>query len=182
MRLIADLGLSLLLALIVETMTGSILFLFAHGLTPKGSAWSAYVFNALASSNLLVIQDISFQTDLHVWAGYLSTGAIVLKAWASWPTLTGWWPHRLSPARLTFEKTAAWALLILGPASYLTGLALVWRPFLRYDPTIRNAHLWVSLALVVALGRHVWRFFPTGLKVFWVQLRGHAAVKSPVAR
>jgi len=60
-RLVADLGLALLPVLAVETLTGLVLFLFAHGLTPKGSAWAGHVFDLLAAAHLLVIQDISFQ-------------------------------------------------------------------------------------------------------------------------
>lgn len=180
-RLVADLGLALLPVLGVETLTGLVLFLFAHGLTPKGSPWAGRVFTFLAQNNLLVIQDISFQTDVHVWIGYLTTWTILLKAWASWPTLTGWWPRRFSPSRLANEKAAAWALLILAPASYLSGIALALRFFPVGDRAIENVHLWVSAALLLPLGWHVWRFFPEGLRVLSVQVRhGFALRRGPV--
>ncbi len=167
----ADLGLALLPALLVETLTGVILFLFAHGLTPKGSAWAAAVFEFLAAHDLLVVQDISFQTDVHVWAGYLTTWTLALKAWQSWPTLTGWFPRRFSPSRLRAEKAAAWALLVLGPASYLSGVAVALRWFPLQDRLALNVHLWVSVALVAPLAWHVWRYFPEGIRVLSVQLR-----------
>jgi hypothetical protein len=37
-RLVADLGLTLLPVLLVETLTGLVLFLAGHGLAPKGTA------------------------------------------------------------------------------------------------------------------------------------------------
>ncbi len=171
MRLVADVGLALLPVLVVETLTGLILFLFAHGLTPKESAWAGYVFNLLASANLLVIQDISFQTDVHVWVGYLTTWAILLKAWASWPTLTGWWPRRFSRLRRLVEKAAASSVLLLGPASYLSGIALELRLLPREERTMRDLHLWVSALLILALAWHLVRFFPEGIRVFAVQIR-----------
>jgi len=126
-RLIADLGLVLLVALGLESVTGIVLFAFAHGLTPKGSTWAAKVFDLLVALNLLVVQDLSFQTDLHVWVGYLSAGVVALKAIASWPTLTGWWPRRFRPRRLALEKLLAWSLFVLAPLSYATGLVLAFR-------------------------------------------------------
>ncbi len=169
-RVIADLGLILLPVLLAETLTGLVLFAFAHGLTPKDSAWAAKVFVTLASANLLVVQDITFQTDVHVWVGYLTTWAIALKAVASWQTLVGWWPSRLGPARLAFEKVAAASVLVLGPASYLTGVALTVRHLPRTEHLVRDVHLWVSALLVVPLAWHVVRFLPTGLRIFRVQL------------
>ncbi|MGH2458969.1 MAG: hypothetical protein ACRDIY_08890 [Chloroflexota bacterium] len=173
-RLVADLGLTLLPALAIETLTGAVLFLFAHGLTPRGSGWATATFNFLAANNLLVLQDISFQTDVHVWAGYLTTWALVLKAWNSWPTLTGWWPRRFSRSRLATEKAAAWALLVLAPASYLSGIAVALRWLPLQDRLALNVHLWVSVALLAPLGWHIWRYFPEGLRVLTVQIR-HAA-------
>ena len=170
-RLVADLGLALLPVLLVETLTGLVLFLFAHGLTPRGSGLATTVFNFLAANNLLVIQDISFQTDVHVWAGYLTTWTVALKAWSSWPTLTGWWPRRFSASRLKIEKFAAWSVRVLAPTSYVSGIAVALRLFRLQDRLLLNAHLWVSLALLVPLGWHVWRYFPEGLRVLSVQLR-----------
>jgi hypothetical protein len=170
-RLVADLGLLLLPALAVETFTGLLLFAFRQGLIPKGGPGAQAIFDFLAANHLLALQDISFQTGLHVWAGYLTVWALLWKAWASWPTLVGWWPRRFSPGRLAAEKAAAWALLALAPASYTTGLALMLRrPDLPYG-RLHDLHLWVSLALLVPLGWHVWRFFPTGLRILTVQLR-----------
>jgi hypothetical protein len=166
-RLVADLGLSLLPVLGIEILTGLILFLFAHGLTPKGSALAARIFNALASANLLVVQDVTFQTDVHVWVGYLTVWLIALKAWASWPTLIGWWPRKFSPSRQLLEKT-------LASASYLTGLALTVRlygTFLFAARIWRDAHLWSSGLLLLPLAWHVWRFLPTAARVALVQVR-----------
>jgi hypothetical protein len=170
-RLVADVGLSLVPVFVVEILTGLVLFAFGHGLAPKNAPWAAHVFDFLASTNLLVIQDISFQTDVHVWAGYLTCWTIALKAWGSWPTLIGWWPRRLSPPRLVAEKAAAWSLLALAPASYVTGLALTLRPMHLANPLLRDLHLWVSALLLLPLTWHAIRFLPTGLKVFWVQLK-----------
>lgn len=170
-RLVADLGLVLLPVLIIETLTGMVLFLFAHGLTPGESRWAAAAFNFLAANNLLVLQDISFQTDAHVWAGYLTTWAIALKALSSLPTLTGWWPRRFSPSRLKLEKAAAWSVLVLAPASYLSGIAVALRLLRFQDRLLLNAHLWISLALLIPLGWHVWRYFPEGTRVLTVQVR-----------
>jgi hypothetical protein len=173
-RLVADLGLSLLPVLAIEILTGLVLFMFAHGLIPKGSAIAGRIFNALASANLLVVQDITFQTDVHVWAGYLSVWLIALKALASWPTLVGWWPRRLIPSRRRIEKALAWSVLILAPTSYVTGLALTVRPYapLLFSYRIwRDAHLWSSALLLLPLAWHVWRFFPTAIRVLTVQLR-----------
>lgn len=170
-RLVADLGLFLLPALVVETLTGLVLFAFAHGLAPKGSAWADAVFEFLAQNNLLTLQDIGFQTDVHVWAGYLTIWAIALKAWASWPTLRGWHPRRFSALRFNLEKAAAWALLTLAPASYLTGTAIALRLFRFHDRFISNLHLWVSLLLLPVLAWHILRFLPLGLKVLRVQLK-----------
>ena len=167
----ADLGLALLPVLFVETLTGLVLFLFAHGLTPGGSGWAATAFDFLAANNLLIVQDISFQTDVHVWAGYLTTWTVLLKAWSSWPTLTGWWPRRFTPERMKAEKAAAWALLALAPASYLSGIAVALRWLPRDDRLALNLHLWVSLALLAPLGWHVWRYFPEGCRVLSVQVR-----------
>jgi hypothetical protein len=164
-------GLSLVPVFAVEILTGLVLFAFGHGLAPKNAPWAAHVFDFLASTNLLVIQDISFQTDVHVWAGYLTVWTIALKAWASWPTLLGWLPRRFSPSRLAFEKSVSWALLALAPASYLTGLTLTWRPMSHSYPLLRDLHLWVSALLLLPLAWHVIRFLPLGLKVFWLQLK-----------
>ena len=169
-RLVADLGLALLPVLAVETLTGLVLFLFAHGLTPKGSAWAGHVFDLLAAAHLLVIQEISFQTDVHVWVGYLTTWTLALKAWASWPTLIGWCPRRFSAERLRAEKVAASALLALAPASYLSGITLALRLFPLHVPIVRDVHLWVSVLLIPPLAWHMIRFFPEGLKVFSVQV------------
>ncbi len=171
MRLVADVGLVLLPVLVIETLTGLVLFLFAHGLTPKESAWAGYVFSLLASANLLVIQDISFQTDVHVWVGYLTTWAILLKAWASWPTLTGWWPRRFSRIRRVVEKAIASSILILAPASYLSGVALALRLLPREERALRDLHLWVSALLILPLAWHLVRFFPEGIRVLRVQCR-----------
>ncbi len=177
-RLVADLGLFLLPVLAVETVTGGVLFLFAHSLTPKGSAIAARVFDVLASMNLIFLQDVTFQTDVHVWIGYLTAVFIVAKALASWPTLTGWWPRRFSLPRQTAEKGLAWILLILAPTSYVTGLALTLRPnvFLPVSQhLLRDAHLWSSALLLAPLGWHVWRFVPSATRVLMVQLRGSRA-------
>ncbi len=174
MRLVADLGLTLLPILGIEILTGLILFLFAHGLTPKGSALAARIFNALASANLLVVQDVTFQTDVHVWVGYLTVWLIALKAWASWPTLIGWWPRKFSPSRQLIEKTLAWSILVFASTSYLTGLALTVRPygtFLISARIWRDAHLWTSGLLLLPLAWHVWRFLPTATRVALVQVR-----------
>jgi hypothetical protein len=173
-RIVADLGLSLVPVLILEILTGVVLFLFAHGLTPRGSAIAGRIFNALASSNLLFIQDVTFQTDVHVWVGYLSTWAIALKAWASWPTLIGWWPRRFGSVRRTWEKTMSWLVLVLAPTCYLTGLALTLRPTPALYTSmrlVRDAHLWSSALLLVPLGWHVWRFLPIAIRVVTTQLR-----------
>lgn len=170
-RLVADLGLALLVTLALETLTGLVLFLFAHGLTPRGSAWAAAAFSFLARNNLLMLQDISFQTDVHVWIGYVTTAVIAVKGVAAWPALTGWRPRRFSAARLVIEKGVAWAVIVLAPASYLTGIALAlhWLPF--ENRAVLDLHLWVSAALVLLLGWHVWRFFPEGIRVMTVQIR-----------
>ena len=174
-RLVADLGMSLLPGLGVETLTGLVLFLFGHGLAPKDVPGAVdlfnRLFNLLARTKLLFVQDITFQTDLHVWVGYLTTGVIALKAWVSWPTLLEWRPPRFGPTRLVLEKAAAWSLLALGPASYLTGLALSFRLWPLHASSLRDVHLWVSIALVLPLAWHICRFFPTGLKVLTVQAR-----------
>jgi hypothetical protein len=177
-RLVADLGLLLGPILAVETVTGGVLFLFAHALTPKGSAAAALIFDALVSAQLLFLQDVTFHTDLHVWVGDVSTVVIVAKALASWPTLTTWWPGRFTPARLTAEKAMAWMLLVLAPTSYVTGLALTLRPYvvLPFSHDLwREAHLWSSALLIVPLAWHVWRFTPTALRVLSVQLWGSRA-------
>jgi hypothetical protein len=120
-RLVADLGLLLLPALAVETFTGLLLFAFRQGLIPKGGPGAQAIFDFLAANHLLALQDISFQTGLHVWAGYLTVWALLWKAWASWPALVGWWPRRFSPGRLAAEKAAAWALLALADPTFPTG-------------------------------------------------------------
>ena len=170
-RLVADLGLTLLPVLLVETLTGLMLFLAGHGLAPKGTAWGRDVFDWLAATNLLALQDMSFQTDLHVWVGYLTVWTIAWKIWASWPTLIGWWPRRYTPSRRAVEKVMAWSLLVLAPASYLSGTALDLRLLPHVARAVRDVHLIVSALFVVPFAWHVWRFLPTGLKVLWVQLK-----------
>ncbi|MGH7861293.1 MAG: hypothetical protein ACREOS_03540, partial [Candidatus Dormibacteraceae bacterium] len=83
----------------------------------------------------------------------------------------GWWPRRFSKSRLTIEKAAAWALLVLAPASYATGIAVALRWLPPRDRLVLDAHLWVSLALLLPLGWHVWRYFPEGIRVLTVQVR-----------
>jgi hypothetical protein len=185
-RLVADLGLLLLPVLTVEILTGLILFLFAHGLTPKDSRLAARIFNLLASSRLLFVQDITFQTDAHVWVGYLTVWTVGLKAVASWPTLTGWWPKRFSPSRRVLEKTMAGLVLLLVPVCYATGLVLTVQPYstvLLSRRTWRDAHLWVSILLLVPLAWHVWRFLPVAIRVATVQLRriGRGAMVRTIA-
>jgi hypothetical protein len=173
-RLVADVGLCLLPFLVAEILTGLVLFLFAHGLTPNGTELGGEIFNALASADLLYLQDITFQTDVHVWAGYLSAGLIALKVLASWPTLVGWRPRRFGPSRRIVEKALAWALLALALTCYVTGLALTARPdapLLLSSRSWRDLHLWSSALLVVPLAWHVWRFYPTAIRVLTVQLR-----------
>jgi hypothetical protein len=174
-RTVADVGLALLPGLGVETLTGGILFVFAHGLSPKESILANQLFAALASANLIFLQDITFQTDVHVWLGYVTCGVVGLKAWASWPTLLGWRPKRFSPTRHHVEKVLAWSLLALVVACYLTGLALTVRSYL--SPVIawrlvRDAHLWTSALLLVPLSWHLWRFLGVAVRVVTVQLRG----------
>ncbi len=170
-RLVADLGLALVLVLAVEVGTGVVLFAVAHGLTPKGSAWANRLFVALATANLLVLQDVPFQADVHVWTGYLSTAVVVLKGWASWPTLIGWRPRGWTAARLTLEKGLAGAILVLAPASYLSGIALAMAPHLLSLHLLRDVHLGVSALLVPPLLWHLGRFLPIGLKVARIQAR-----------
>jgi hypothetical protein len=168
----------LLPVLCVEILTGLVLFLFAHGLTPKESHLAGRIFNLLASARLLFVQDITFQTDAHVWVGYLTVWIVALKAATSWPTLTGWWPRRLSPSRRVVEKSMAVLVLILVPLSYATGLILTVQPYsslVLSRHTWRDAHLWISVALLVPLAWHVWRFLPVAIRVATVQVRRLAA-------
>jgi hypothetical protein len=164
-------GLFLLPVLLVETVTGALLFAFGRGIVPKGSEWAQAVFDFLAAHNLLQLQDIGFQTDLHVWVGYLTAWAILLKAIASWPTLVGWWPRRFAPLHLLIEKAAAWGLLVLAPASYLTGTALALHFVSLREHLVHDLHLYTSALLVLVLAWHVWHFLPTGLRVMAVQVR-----------
>jgi hypothetical protein len=170
-RLVSDLGLALLPSLAAEILTGLVLFVFAYGLMPKGAPWAQAIFDGLAAANLLFLQDVPFQTDVHVWVGYLSCGVLALKIWASWPTLLGWWPRRFSTPRLAAEKLAAVSLLVFATASYLTGLALTVRPPLFHDRTLRDVHLVVSALLLVPLAWHLIRFLATSLRVVAVQIR-----------
>jgi hypothetical protein len=170
-RLVADVGLGLLPPLLVELLTGLVLFAFGHRLTPTDEAWAGQVFLFLAAHHLLVLQDISFQTDLHVWAGYLSIWAIALKAYVSWPTLRGWWPRGYSPTRRSLEKALAWVVLVSGPLSYVTGLGLLLRHVPFGSANLREIHLWVSAAFSLSLGWHLIRFLPLGLRVLVVQVR-----------
>jgi hypothetical protein len=132
---------------------------------------------------LLFVQDITFQTDAHVWVGYLTVWAVVFKAFASWPTLTGWWPRRFSPSRRVLEKTMAWVVLVLVPLCYVTGLILTVQPYstiLLPRRAWRDAHLWTSILLLVPLAWHVWRFLPTAMRVGTNQLR--RMVRGPPVR
>lgn len=170
-RLVADVGLFILPGLTIEILTGLILFAIGRGLVPSNAAWAQSAFHFLAAHNLVQVQDIGFQTNLHVWVGYLTTWAIGLKAIASWPTLRGWWPRKFAPFHLVIEKSAAWGLLVLAPASYLTGAAISLHLIPFHSRLVRDVHLWVSVLLLVVFAWHVWQFFPTGMKVLWVQLR-----------
>lgn len=179
-RLVADLGLALLPILATEILTGLVLFVFAYGLMPKGAPWAQAVFDWLAAANLLFLQDVPFQTDVHVWVGYLTCWVVALKIWASWPTLLNWSPRRFSLPRVAAEKLAAVALLVLAAASYLTGLALAVRLPWFHDRTLRDVHLVVSALLLVPLAWHLVRFLATSLRVVSVQVKrfGHRRRRS----
>ena len=170
-RLVSDLGLGLLLPLAIEILTGMILAVFLNRLIPRDAPWEGQLFQWLADRNLLYLQDVGYQTDLHVYAGYASMFLVVAKAAASWPTLRGWWPKQFGPGRLQFEKSMAWAVLIFGLASYLSGIATVLRPFRRGQGIILDLHLWLSVLLIVPLAWHVYRYLPTGLRIFWIQIK-----------
>ena len=170
-RLVSDLGLGLLLPLAIEVLTGFILFVFLNHLIPRDAPWEGQLFQWLADRNLLYLQDVGYQTDLHVYVGYASLLVVAAKAAASWPTLRGWWPRRFSPGRLQFEKAMAWGVLIFAPASYVSGVATVLRPFRRGQGIILDLHLWLSILLIVPLAWHIYRFLPTGLRIFWIQIK-----------
>ncbi len=170
-RLVGDLGLALLLPLLIEAVTGFILFVFLNRLLPRDAPWEGQLFQWLVDRNLLYLQDIGFQTDTHVYVGYASLLVVIAKAVVSWPTLRGWWPKRFGPNRLQFEKAMSWGVLIFGPASYLSGLALELRPFHRQQSFLLDLHLWLSILLIVPLAWHICRFLPTGLRIFWVQIK-----------
>lgn len=181
-RLVADLGLALLPVLAIEILTGLVLFLFAHGLVPRGEGWAQAIFDGLAAANLLVLQDVPFQTDVHVWVGYLTCWLVALKIWASWPTLVGWWPRRFSLPRLAGEKLAAGSLLVLASAAYLTGVALTLRPVPFPRGALRDVHLVVSALLLVPLAWHLARFLSLSQRIAAVQLARLRARRRPARR
>jgi len=34
-----------------------------------------------------------------------------------------------------------------------------------------DLHLWLSVLLIVPLAWHVYRYLPTGLRIFWIQIK-----------
>jgi hypothetical protein len=166
-RTAAYVGLALIGVLLIEAATGWLLWVSVHRQEPLAVAFLRTLPTDWTDRPVLRwLFDVTNLTDSHVWFGYLLLGLTWLKLWAVWWLLRHWFPRRFGRRRLVLEKVAAWSLPLIYGVILLTGIMLDQRLGLVWGhDTIRDVHLWASVAAVPVTIWHLIRFLPTALLV-----------------
>ena len=156
-------GLAILLLLLIEGISGLLLWASTHRQGALAQAFLASLPAArLNGPWMRWLLDVTTMTWLHVWFGYWLLGLTGVKLWAVWWLLRRRFPTRFGQRRLRFEKVMAWSLPVVYGVVLATGIAMDQRfVAARWHDTVRDVHLWSSeLAAPITIW-HLIRFLPT---------------------
>jgi hypothetical protein len=160
-------GLTILLVVLFEGVSGWLLWVAAHRQTMLAQAFIASLpAERLNGPWIRWLFDVPTLTGSHVWFGYLLLGLTGWKLWAVWWLLSHWFPRRFGRRRLLFEKLAAWSLPVIYGVVLVTGVALDERLGLLWGRVaVRELHLWSSELSVPVTAWHLVRFMPVVWRV-----------------
>lgn len=172
-RMAVYVGLAILLLLIVEGVTGWLLWVAAHRRAALATAFlQALPAQRIQGPWIRWLFDVPVLTDVHVELGYVLLALTGVKLWAVWWLLRHWFPRRLGQTRLLLEKVAAWSLPIVYGVILASGVVLDQRFAVQWGrDVLRDVHLWSSELAVPVTGWHLLRFLPTVWQVARRDLR-----------
>ncbi|MBI3966720.1 MAG: DUF4405 domain-containing protein [Chloroflexi bacterium] len=159
------LGLLLLPLIVIDALTGLVLWIFFDLRLRLPDDAARAVLAVLSALRLPHFLDQPVQADIHIWVGLVSIPLLVVKSWATWPMLRHWRPPRTDDLDRALDRALAWAMPVLFAAIFVSGLLV----YVRWTPGGRDfwleSHLWLSFLAVVPILYHLWRYLPLALRV-----------------